>query len=176
MDNVLYRASWQKLRVSTLGQHNPYGGMTTVEGADDALYRFQNYINDVTIHAPYVVDECRSMQVTFDVEKATRIYRVHNFLTSTVNGLISQPNMIHMEDVKEYNDSLAEELNLSQVTTMSNNWDWSVVKTELEILWIDERYWFIAIADDMQERIVEKDKTNDDMMYFVNIMNGINNV
>ena len=41
-----YRPSWQVLRVSTLKENNPYGGMATPTGAQDAIDRLTNYITD----------------------------------------------------------------------------------------------------------------------------------
>lgn len=175
MDNVLYRPSWQKLRVSTLKEHNPYGGMTTVEGAQDAMSRFDNYINDALPGiVQYVDEEIFRMRTSRSLEYDVRIYRVLNFMQATVNGLVSQPGMTHIANLNAYIQQLNEQVNHSSVVKMSNLWRWPVVKFELEKLWIEERYWFLAIRADMQERIIEKDKTNPDMLTFVGLMDEIN--
>ena len=37
LDIVVFRPSWQVMRVSCLVEYNPYGGLLTATGADDSL-------------------------------------------------------------------------------------------------------------------------------------------
>lgn len=172
LDIVLWRPSWQKLRVSCLQVNNPYGGMNTVVGADDAINRMNNYINDAIDGAipQYTQDEISSMGVTSAMEYAARIYRVSAFLQATVNGLVSQPGMIHMNKVRQYFSQVQAKADNSSVTQYASKWSWDVVNEELRTMFQAENFWFMAICRDMQERIKEKHNNSEDLRTFMSML------
>lgn len=178
LDIVNYRPSWQRLRCSTLKEHNPYGGMATVDGSTDAIMRMWNYINDATpqVNAQYTQEEISRANTTLDVEHACRVYRVYQFLQATVNGLASQRGLAHLNDIRAHIKQLQSQVDLSLVTKAANSWNWQFVQYELEQMFISERYWFIAIRDDMTERVVEKNKTGTEMTTFIAIMDEVNRI
>lgn len=176
MDKVLYRPSWQKLRVSTLKEHNPYGGMTTEAGANDALSRMENYITDVQAEAPYVLEECKAMNISLVQEAACRVYRVNSFLSSTINGLSGTSMPGYLDSLRSYQHNLTPIINVHAVQQVEDGWNWNVVRTELTDMWIAERMWFLIIREDMQQRIVEKNQTAPSMLMFTSIMDEINRI
>lgn len=177
MDNVLYRASWQKLRVSMLREYNEYSGFLTPDGALDGINRFNNYIEDANPSsvAPYVKEECARMASLFSTEYSTRVFRVWNYMHATINGLTSL-NLPHRVTMQQYYDELENKLNQTAVVAMSDHWNWDVVKEEMTTMWIVERVWFTRIYDDFYQRIVEKDQTAPDMLKFKSIMDEINTI
>lgn len=178
LDKILYRPSWQRLRVSCLAENNPYGGMVTSVGANDAMSRMLNYINDADASAAnipeYTASEISSMNLTPEIEKAGRMYRVANFMQATINGLISQPGHSDANQMKNFYDSVQHGTNMNLVAEYGSKWRWEVVRAELEQMFIAERYWFTAIRADMTERIKEKGNKSEELFYFVGIMDEIN--
>jgi len=170
LDVVIFRPSWQVMRVSTLKENNPYGGLLTVAGADDAINRLNNYISDVS---PQTTAENTRMQITDDEEYACRIYRVSNFLQATINGIVSQ-NLPHTPMLRAYADQLHPLTNNHLVMKVANKWDWDVVRFELEDLWIKERSWFSAILTDIEERIKEKNNDSPELLYFHRLLQEVN--
>jgi hypothetical protein len=175
MDIVLYRPSWQKLRVSCIQDFNQFQGFKTVNGATDNLNRLTNYIQDAYTPAPYAVDEARSMGVPVQTEFYVRVYRAWNFIHSVLNGLASL-RLPHMVQVQNYYDELNTRVYTGPVVQMADKWDWNVVNDELKIMWINERVWFQRIADDMKQRVVEKDQTSPNMLKFKELMDAINTI
>lgn len=177
MDNVLYRPSWQKLRVSCIKDYNQFGGFQTADGATDNLNRLTNYLNDAASigkgAAEYAAQEAFSMGYSISVEWNVRLYRIWNFIGSVINGFANQ-RLPHMATIREYYQSVTDIVNTSPVVYASDHWNWKVVEEELKQLWITERVWFQRIYDDMKERIVEKDQTTPDMLKFKGLMDAIN--
>lgn len=177
MDNILYRPSWQKLRVSTLKEYNLYGGFLTTNGTTDGLARFNNYIEDADPISPaeYAVTEAVRMGTSLTAEYYSRVYRVWNHLTSVLNGLHNQP-LEHLKKIDDYSYYLRTKLNQTYVVSMSDSWDWDVVRDEMTFMWISERVWFTRIDEDMTQRIIEKDETAPDLLIFKKILDDINNI
>lgn len=173
LDIVIFRPSWQVMRVSCLKENNPYGGMLTTTGADDAINRLNNYINAAQNNDPTVVAENTRMQLTNEEEYACRIYRVANFLQATINGIVGQ-NLPHVVNLQNYERQLVPLTNHSLVTKVANKWNWDVVRFEVTDLWIKERSWFMAILNDMEERIKEKSNDSADIRSFYQIMVEVN--
>ena len=171
LDIVVLRPSWQVMRVSCLKENNPYGGLLTSTGAEDAINRLNNYINNITDAAAQ--GEITRMQETTNEEVACRIYRVHNFLQTTVNGLRSQ-HLPHVEQIQNYVSQLSPQLNHSNVAKVANKWNWDVIRFELEDLWIKERSWFAAVLVDIEERIKEKHNDSQDLLYFHRLLLEVN--
>lgn len=177
LDVILYRPSWQRLRVSCLAENNPYGGMSHPVGANDAMNRMNNYIHDSESQnvVGYTANEISSMSLTAEIETAGRLYRVANFMQSTVNGLISQPNQTNnVKNMKIFYDAVQHNINMNLVNEYASKWKWDSVRTELEEMFVAERYWFMAIRADMTERIKEKHNKSEELFYFVGIMDEIN--
>lgn len=181
IDIVNYRPSWQVMRVSTLSENNPYGGMVTPEGSQDGIQRMLNYIEDANPQKQlpsggYVAAEIERMQVTLEQEYAARIYRVFRFLTSTVNGMISDQTKHHIDDIQLIKGQLEPRLNMKLVNQYADQWNWEVIRFELEELWRQERHWFMAIDADMRQRVVEKNKSAEEMMTFISLMKEVNSL
>ena len=182
IDVVNYRPSWQKLRVSTLVEHNPYGGMSTYDGAVDGINRMFNYINDADPsqqlpEGSYVAGEITRMRTTQVEEYYARVYRVNRFLVAAINGMTRNPAKADvLVKLREAHAIVEPHVSLKHVDSYASKWDWDVVRFELEELWRQERAWFIAISDDMRQRVVEKDKQADEMMTFIAIMRDVNSL
>lgn len=155
-------------------EHNPYGGMLTPDGATDAINRMTNYINDAS-GAVTDVENVR-MQLTTEEEHACRVYRVYSFLQATVNGLISQPGLTHMQQVRAHMDTLQPQIDMALVQKAANKWNWEVVRFELESMWREDRMWYMIIYADMKERLEEKNKMAPAMLQFIGIMNEVNSL
>ena len=182
IDIINYRPSWQKLRVSTLSEYNPYGGMSMYDGAKDGIARMLNYINDAdpSKQLPensYVAEEITRMRTTQVEEYYARIYRVNRFLVAAHNGMSRIQNKVDVLDlIADAINTVEPHLNLKAGDSYAKKSNWDVVRFELEEMWRQERGWFIAIQDDMRERIVEKDKQADEMMTFIAIMKEVNSL
>lgn len=186
IDIINYAVSWQKLRVSTLPQNNPYGGMTTPDGANDAMARMMNYIHDTDqtylrsnkVSVPqYVQNELNRMGLHLDQEYAARVYRVYRYLTATVNGLQgSVKSTGHIESIRNLARRLGELVDLHRCQQVADTWNWDVVRYDLETLWRQERYWFMAIDADMKERVEDKGKSAQNMLDFIGIMREVNSL
>ena len=182
IDIINYRPSWQKLRVSTLAEYNPYGGMSSFDGAVDGINRMFNYImdSDPSKQLPensYVGGEITRMRTTQVEEYYARVYRVNRFLVAAINGMSRNPTKAAvLEKLNEAHGIVEPHVSLKHVDSYAAKWNWDVVRFELEELWRQERRWFIAIQDDMRERVVEKDKQADEMMTFIAIMREVNSL
>ena len=182
IDIINYRPSWQKLRVSTLSEYNPYGGMAMYDGAKDGIARMLNYIKDAdpSQQLPensYVAAEMTRMGTTQVEEYYARVYRVNRFLVAAHNGMLRLQNKADvLEVIQDGINVVQPHINLKAADNYASKWSWDVVRFELEELWRQERGWFIAIQDDMRERVVEKSKTADDMVTFIAIMKEVNSL
>lgn len=182
IDIINYRPGWQRLRVSTLAVNNPYGGMTTPDGAMDAIARMQNYIADTVVDSGavpgYVIDEVERMRNTVEEEHAARVYRVYRFLTATINGL-RQWAVVDESNIRKIRETallLQPQINLKLAQKAADYWNWNVVRYELETMWRQERYWFTAIEADMKERVQEKGKSAKNMLDFIGIIEEVNHL
>ena len=173
LDVVIFRPSWQVMRVSCLVENNPYGGMQNPTGSEDSINRLNNYINAVWTDDATVSTENTRMNLTQQEEFACRVYRVSGFLAATINGLRGQ-HLPHLEQVQKYADQLHPLLDPHSVQQVANKWDWDVVRFELEDLWIKERSWFMAVLTDMEERIKEKGNKSVELFYFHRLLLEVN--
>lgn len=166
--------------MSCVTEHNPYGGISTSDGTLDAFKRIDNYIEDANpsnkTFPKYTQDEITAMGITPYIEYHGRIFRTYNFFQATYNGLINEKGNVHLKDMLRWKKIYEQLCDTDAIVEYVNAWDWNVIRTELEKLWIEDNYWFQAILDDMEERIVEKDKTADDMMTFYNLCLDINRI
>ena len=192
MKKVLYRPSWQKLRVSCLAQNHPNGGFNTLEGTTDNLARLNNYIqdtmgSDINAAPQYVQEECARMRFSLQEERACRIWRVLNLLNATRMGYSGQGKRGSEMDraVEAYRNVVQQWYDGSTVVRVEPKWDWDVVQWELETMWREERYWFTKIWDDLSRRgkVAAKrrvgqsigiDKTRPELLKFLGIMETIN--
>jgi hypothetical protein len=156
MKNVLYRPSWQKLRVSFLAANHPMQGFNTEQGTDDNLKRLHNYISDAGSNpAPlYVQQEALRMDFSIEEEYACRVWRGLNLLNATHMGYQGQGKSGWAMDVAviDYRNSLQEVYDGHVTLRADNKWNWDVVQFELEEMWRTERYWFTKIYDDLDRR------------------------
>lgn len=197
MKSVLYRPSWQRLRVSCLSKNNALGGFTTTTGTTDNLNRLNNYIEDANptnpsngIETPaYVTQECVRMKFTLEQEYACRVWRVLNMMNATHMGFSGQGLKGSPMDraVVEFRDLIQPGYNGNVVDRATTKWDWDVVQFELEELWRNERYWFDAIWDDLyrRQKVATKRRrkegdlvtnTRPELIRFVDIMERVNRI
>lgn len=172
MRSVLYRPSWQKLRVSFLAGNHPNQGFLTVAGTDDNLQRLNNYIQDADpkLHMTpqsipeYVTQEIARMHETLEGEHAARIWRGLNLLNAVRMGFRGQGKANSPEDttVGEYRDKLSALHNGHEVMKIENSWNWDVVRFEYEEMRRQERYWFTKIHQDLRRRgkVAHKRRSN----------------
>lgn len=192
---VLYRPSWQRLRVSFLSENNPFGGFTSIVGTDDNLRRLNNYIfdafsktNEMAAAPAYVQAECARMKMALNEEFACRVWRGINLLNATHMGF-SGMGLVGSEMDKEvvaYRDVLQSYYSTSDVQRSEANWNWDVVQFELEELWRNERYWFTKIYESLTKRNKtatkrrartggpQVDATRPELQKFLAIMEAVN--
>ena len=154
MKNIIYRPSWQKLRVSFLSSNHPNGGFTTETGTQDNLERLTNYINDATTGAQYTVEENTRMGFTMEEEYACRIYRAINLLNATWMGF-GGTGTRHTPAgslVNNYRQGITDLYNGSLAVKADRKWDWDVVQFELEELWRKDIFWFQRVYNDLNRR------------------------
>jgi hypothetical protein len=190
---VLYRPSWQRLRVSCLGVNHPNGGFTTTEGTQDNLNRLNNYLTDAAVELTipeYVAQENLRMGFTDDEEFACRVWRILNLLNATRMGYSGQGQKGSPMDVavEQYRDSIQGLYDGSTVVKATPKWNWDVVQFELEELWRNERFWFTAIYDDLSRRNKVAGKrreraggpqvaqTRPELQKFLSLMEAVNRV
>lgn len=188
MKSVLYRPSWQKLRVSCLAQNHPQGGFNTNEGTQDNLMRLNNYIGDAASLVEGVKQENLRMGFTQEEEYACRIWRVLNLLNAVRMGYhgIGRVGTPGDEAVRKYRDSVQLQHDGGRVVTAENKWNWDVVQTELEELWVVERVWFTRVYNDLNRRrkvatnrrkkvgTNDVDATRPELIKFLTLMEEIN--
>lgn len=195
MRKVLYRPSWQRLRVSFLQENHPNGGFTTLAGTDDNLKRLNNYIFDAFVRsgemaaaAPYVQAECARMRQSLDEEFASRTWRGINLLNATRMGFSGMGLKGSEMDqaVEQYRNVLQDYYDPHHVMSAEASWNWEVVQFELEELWRNERYWFTKIYDSLTKRNTravkrraksggpQVDQTRPELQTFLTLMTDIN--
>lgn len=162
MRDVLYRPSWQKLRVSFLAQNHPNFGFNTEAGTHDNLQRLNNYIQDADprLHVTpqsipeYVNVENIRMGLTLEEEYACRVWRALNLLNAVRMGYTGQGKVGTPMDVAvaDYRDKLSDLHNGSAVMRAENGWRMEIVQFEFEDMWRRERYWFTRIHQDLKRR------------------------
>lgn len=154
---VLYRPSWQKLRVSCLAENNQLGGFNTDVGTQDNLQRLNNYLidaSDVNNVPDYVAQENLRMNITLEQEYACRVWRVLNMLNAVRMGYQGQRKGGSPMDVAvgEFRDAIQPQHQGGLVAQAEDRWNWEVVQAELEDMWISERIWFTRIYSDLNRR------------------------
>ena len=188
---VLYRPSWQRLRVSCIANNNAYNGFTTLAGTQDNCARLENYVNDARPHslAEYTKTENDAMKLTAEEELASRVYRVYNLLTATRMGYSG----MHLTGsdldrvVVQFRDSLVDDYSAGLVDKAAAKWNWDVAQYELETMWREDNYWFEAIYRDLGRRVYvaarkrrrdtggvnDTDQTRAELLRFVGMMDAI---
>lgn len=200
---ILYRPSWQRLRVSFLAANHPMGGFNTVDGTANNLKRLSNYLADAGFNddkrvALWTQIENGRFNYDPDTELALRLYRAINLLNATRMGYSGQNKSSTQQDlaVKQYRNSLQPhydshtamlaEDRFINARTGFNGWD--VVQYELETMWREDRYWFTAIHKDLAARAYRADRkqkggkgstrsiqeTRPDLLTFIDICDKIN--
>jgi len=135
---LLYRPSWQALRVSFLKENRNDGGWTTATGTEANLYRLVDY---VSLNAETVDEfalEAKSMGYGVRQEEAVRLYRAINCLNAVRMGNSGQGDAGSSRDqvVLEVRDSFQRMQTPRYhefLTYASVRWDWRVVKQELQV-------------------------------------------
>lgn len=181
---VLYRPSWQRLRVSFLSTNHPEGGFTTIAGTNDNLKRLDNYLHDGNPEhvADWTKAENLRMGFTDEEEYACRIWRALNLLNAVRMGYSGQMKRgsDHDEAVRQYRDSIQPLYNGNVVVIATRDWKWDVVQYELETMWREDRFWFTAIYTDLRARAYRAGRKRDitstrgDLLHMIEIMDAVN--
>lgn len=135
MRELLYRPSWQALRVSFLKEHRDDGGWTTMEGTRSNLVKIIAYVHGVE---PFYTCESESASMGYKVEHEydARLYRAINCLNAVRMGYSGAGTSGSDPDyfVLDTRDKLQKMQTVNYhryLTYASKRWDWRVVKTEL---------------------------------------------
>lgn len=135
MKVLLYRPSWQALRVSFLSKSESIGGWNTLEGIQHNLNSLDRYINA----KPYYRLEADAMGYEVRCEEAVRLYRAITCLNTTrlsysgkgLSGSQLDKAVLAHRDLLQKRQTLNYHRHLSHVVA---RWRWSVVGAELEEL------------------------------------------
>lgn len=162
MRQILYRPSWQALRVSLLAKHG--NGWITVEGTKKNIAMLNHYVTmDDELLFEQGVREASSMGYAFEQERAVRLYRVINLLNATRMGNAGQgqKDSPHDQLVMEYRNSLHQRQNvmyMKDLTITDQAWKAHVIKAELITLFVHRRPYFDMVYDDLMMRAYQAQK------------------
>lgn len=142
MRALLYRPSWQSLRVSFLQENRNDGGWTTPEGTFDNLTKLDNYVKGDGHFMLQVLNEARAMGYREEHEYVARLYRAINCLNAVRMGNSGQGRSGSDQDklvLATRNDFQSRQKITyhEYLTYASTRWDWRVVKEELKSLYRD---------------------------------------
>lgn len=196
MRQLLYRPSWQALRVSCLSDNRTDGGWTTIDGTTRNLIKLDEYVdmhrNDQAFED--VDMEALAMGWSALVEESVRLYRVINCLNAVRMGNFGQStdDSEHDNLVREARDNFQKMQTVSYhkyLTEASVKWDWRIVEDELKAMWdvgisvsgktFPDRGSFFDIEDNLQKRVRSAQKkqgslrTRTELEQFVELMRKV---
>jgi len=159
---LLYRPSWQSLRVSFLKDNRNDGGWTTGEGARKNLTELEAYVKGYSPFDTSIQFEPQQMGYRGVHEEAARLYRAINCLNAVRMGysgqgvsesiidhlVLDQRNMYQMRQTVTYHQMLSY---------AAARWDWRVVKDELAHLLSVSHLAFDRIEENL---LVRQKKSN----------------
>lgn len=164
---LLYRPSWQELRVTFLAEHRDDGGWTTIEGTHRNLEALHDYTqgNEDYLDSWHqnIVMESRQMGYSSEGECAARLYRSINCLNAVRMGNSGQGQKGSTHDllVLEFRNELQRIQKVSYQQNLSvaaARWDWRIVDLELRGLLKLRPQGFERIEKSLVARVGFSDK------------------
>jgi hypothetical protein len=166
MRELLYRPSWQRLRVSFLSANRNDGGWTTALGTRRNIESLEAYVTGSGDELEGLVAEATAMQYTTTHEHSARLYRTINCLNAVRMGNSGQGQKGSEHDlvVLDYRNTLQSRQTINyhrDLVQAAVRWDWSVVKKELQDLYDlgDMHSMFDEIEINLLQRAKAKDAT-----------------
>jgi hypothetical protein len=158
MRKVLYRPSWQALRVSMLGEYEAAGGWNTFTGAGNNVKRLKHYV----IFSDFAY-EAHTMGYAWEFEKSIRLYRVINCLNAVRMGYSGQGLQGSNVDklVRQTRDdfqAMQTTMYYKHIELAVQNWKDSIIKAELEVLRKQDPQHFFAVEKNLKSRLVNARK------------------
>jgi hypothetical protein len=180
MRALLYRPSWQLLRVSFLKDNRNDGGWTTGEGTRKNLSELYAYTLATDNHRfNGLLLECSTMGWSEEYEYAARLYRAINCLNAVRMGysgqglrgaqiddlVLAQRNEFQSKQTVSYH---------RQLTFAAARWDWRIVKKELEHILSVSRMSFDQIEENLLGRRNKSNITNrPELDKFLNLLDEV---
>jgi len=184
MKQLLYRPSWQGLRVGLLQENSLNGGWTTEEGVEFNIDCLRHYVN-MDNHAILfqAATECRAMGYAIEQERSLRLFRTINLLNATRMGYSGQGLRGTDQDVMvlEYRNQLQKlqtSMYMRDLTIVMHAWDWSVVKRELRRQHDSQRLLFDLTRRNLIARFnhaasLDKVRTRPELVKYLDLMDSV---
>jgi hypothetical protein len=158
MRQLLYRPSWQALRVSFLKENREDGGWTTQTGTDANLHLLDNYVVGDGNFMMQALNEARAMGYEEKHEYAARLYRAINCLNAVRMGNSGQGRAVSPEDkavleARNHYQACQTVVYHELLTYASVRWDWRVVRRELQNMIDGTPNDFAAIEKSLKARM-----------------------
>jgi hypothetical protein len=152
---LLYRPSWQALRVSMLKEYQAEGGWTSFTGTRQNLNLLETYISEPDDECGMV--ESAIMGWTTNIEMSVRYYRVLNCLAAVRMGYSGQgekgsscDKIVHAR--REAFSSYAPVGYARDLITAESLWKWSAIAMELGTQYRNDRSSFEAVKKNLAQR------------------------
>jgi hypothetical protein len=156
---LLYRPSWQALRVSFLNENRSDGGWTTLTGTEANLRSIESYVKGVGPFFEGSLAEPKAMGYEPVHEFSVRLYRTINCLNAVRMGNSGQGLKGSPQDlaVLAARNDLQQEQTVNYhryLTYASGRWDWRVVKRELQVEY--DKANMHGMLDEIQRNLSER--------------------
>lgn len=158
MRAVLYRPSWQALRISFLKENCANGGWTTTTGAKENLESLQHYVFATEERIKFqALTEARSMDYSDRAETSARIFRGINLLNATRMGYSGQGRAGSVMDimVRDFRDGLQNLQTMNyfrELELIDEKWNWDQVERELRGQYVAQPQVFDLVHKDLLGR------------------------
>jgi hypothetical protein len=161
---LLYRPSWQVLRVSFLKGNRKDGGWTTGEGTRKNLAEIDAYVHGSGRFQDQLLIEASTMGWSEQHEMAARLYRTINCLNAVRMGYSGQglKGSIIDDLVLDVRNKFQSEQTISyhrQLTFATQRWDWRIIKKELEWVYSVSRMTFDEVENNLFWRMKKAQET-----------------
>lgn len=176
---LLYRPSWQSLRVSLLKENRLDGGWTTVAGTEANIVQLERYVSGYTSeYRQTMIDESRAMGYGTEHEECARLYRVINCLNAVRMGNSGQGLKGSSQDksvlgARDYFQGMQTINYHRHLSFAAKRWDWGVVKRELQ--WMRFSPDSEAVYKSLAERIRKSPSMGDrpELATFMQLMEEV---
>lgn len=156
MRELMYRPSWQGLRVSFLSENRTDGGWTTYEGTQANLKELDYYVIGEEQFSDYKL-EAASMGWSGNVELSVRLYRAINCLNAVRMGYSGQSlqdsqqdqSVMTLRNAFRTMQTLGYKQDLALAET---RWDWRVIEKEAKWYWDNRPDVFESVEGNLIKR------------------------
>lgn len=166
MRAVLYRPSWQGLRISFLLENSANGGWTTTTGTRENLESLQHYVFMSGERIKFqALTEARAMGYSDRAETSARIFRSINLLNATRMGYSGQGRAGTTQDimVRNFRDGLQNIQGLNyfpDLQLIDEKWDWAQVERELRGQYVAQPQVFDLVHKNLLNRVATATRRN----------------